>query len=194
MTRSLGNGHAVVDVPGLAGRTVALWHPVMGEETRDEVEGIRRRLVELHGEERARRIADTNHSLLIYPNMLINDFIFTTIRVFEPKAPDSTEAIAWSISPREHSPELLARRLDNFISMLGPGGLVTPDDIEAIESCQAGMQAGEMEWSDASRGMHRDAHSFDELQMRAFWRQWHGHLMGVDKVETADRVPAQRSD
>ena len=166
--------------------------PSWGEDTKEEVAGIRRRLVELHGEERTRQIADTNHSLLIYPNMLINDFIFTTIRVFEPIAPDSTEAIAWSISPREHSPELLARRLDNFISMLGPGGLVTPDDVEAIESCQAGMQAGEMEWSDVSRGMHREALSFDELQMRAFWRQWHGHMTGVDKVETADRVPAQR--
>ena len=194
VVRSLGNGHAVVAAPGLAGRTVAHWHPVMGEETREEVEGIRRRLVELHGEERTRRIADTHHSLLIFPNLIINDFLFSIIRVYEPTAPDSTVASAWSIAPREHSPNLLARRLDNLITMLGPGGFATPDDVEAVESCQAGFQASEMAWSDASRGMHREALSFDELQMRAFWRQWHGHLMGVDNVETADRMPARKGD
>ena len=194
VARPLGNGHTVIDAPGLAGRTVAHWHPVMGEDTREEVEGIRRRLVELHGEERTRQIADTNHSLLIYPNMLINDFVFTIIRVFEPTAPGGTEATAWSIAPREHSPTLLARRLDNFITFLGPGGLGTPDDTEAVESCQAGMQAGEMEWSDVSRGMHREALSFDELQMRTFWRQWRGNMMGVAKVEAGDRIPAKRDD
>jgi len=105
VARSLGNGHAVVEAPGLAGRTVANWHPVMGEDTRDEVERIRERLVELHGEERARRIADTNRSLLIFPNLIINDFIFTIIRVYEPTAPDSTEASAVEHSPRGAQPE-----------------------------------------------------------------------------------------
>ena len=31
-----------------------------------------------------------------------------------------------------------------------------------------------------------------ELQMRVFWRQWQGHLMGLDKVETADRIPENK--
>jgi p-cumate 2,3-dioxygenase alpha subunit len=77
-------------------------------------------------------------------------------------------------------PELRARRLDSFIAFQGPGGLATPDDLEALEACQAGYRTGTgagVPWSDISRGMHRE-HSgqtcsySDELQMRAFWRRW----------------------
>gem|GEM_PF-6280196 len=25
--------------------------------------------------------------------------------------------------------------------------------------------------------------------MRSFWRQWHGHLLGLEKIDTADRLP-----
>ena len=75
--------------------------------------------------------------------------------------------------------DLRARRLDNFITFQGPGGLATPDDLEAFEACQAGLRAaGGVPWSDISRGMHREhggqpSRGDDELQIRAFWRQWH---------------------
>ncbi|MXY19907.1 MAG: Rieske 2Fe-2S domain-containing protein [Dehalococcoidia bacterium] len=187
--RALGNGHVVGVASDMAGRTVAHWHPLFGEDTKEEIAGIRERLVERFGEERTRQIADTNHSLLIFPNLLINDFLFTFIRVFDPAAPDRTEVTTWNLVPAEHSPNLLARRLENFVTFQGPGGFATPDDVEAVESSQVGFRAREMGRSDVSRGMHRQALTSDELQMRAFWRQWHGHLMGLDKVETADRIP-----
>jgi hypothetical protein len=50
--------------------------------------------------------------------------------------------------------------------------------MEALEACQAGFRTGVgVPWSDLSRGMHREhsgqsCHHSDELQMRAFWRQW----------------------
>ena len=191
---SLGNGHAVAISGGSAGRTVAHWHPLLGEDTKEEVTRIRERLVERFGEERAYRIADYNRFILIYPNLFIYDFIYTTIKVHWPTAPDRSEVTGWSLVPSEHSSNLLARRLDNFLTLAGPGGFAIPDDIEAAESCQAGIQAGGPEWSDASRGMHRQASTSDELQMRTFWRQWHGHLTGRDKVETADRVPQKAGD
>ena len=189
----LGNGHAAGINRGSAGRTVARWHPFFGEDTKEEIARIRERLVERFGEERAYRIADDNRFLLIYPNLFIYDFVYTTVRVFWPTAPDRTELTAWSLVPGEHSSDLLARRMDNFLTLAGPGGFALPDDIEAVESCQAGFQAREMEWSDVSRGMHRQALTSDELQMRVFWRQWHGHLMGMDKVETADRPPEKKA-
>ena len=192
--RALGNGHSVGVARGLAGRTVAHWHPLFGEDTKEEIAGIRERLVERFGEERAYRIANTDHFLLIFPNLLINDFSFTFIRVFDPAAPDSTDVTAWSLAPAEHSLNLLARRLENFVTFQGPGGFATPDDVEAVESSQVGFQAREMEWSDVSRGMHRRASGIDEMQMRVFWRQWHGHLMGLDKVETADRIPRKEGN
>ena len=192
VVRPLGNGHVVQESSGQTGRTVAYWHPSMGEDTREEIESIRRRLVERHGEERARRIAEKNRGLLIFPNLFINDFIFTIIRVFDPTVPGRTECDAWNLVPGDHSPNLVAARLDNFITFLGPGGLGTPDDTEAAESCQIGAQAGEMAWSDLSKGMHRVSSTADELSIRAFWRYWYGRLNELDQIEMADRIPVRK--
>jgi hypothetical protein len=41
--------------------------------------------------------------------------------------------------------------------------------------------------------MHREAIAEDELQLRAFWRQWFGHLSGRGKVETNDPVIKERA-
>ena len=43
-----------------------------------------------------------------------------------------------------------------------------------MESCQRGFETvKEVEYSDVSRGMKRSSLTErDELQMRAFWRQW----------------------
>jgi hypothetical protein len=89
-------------------------------------------------------------------------------------APDYIEINAWALAPKDESPDNRALRLDNFLTFLGPGGFATPDDVEALESCQQGFANREVGWSDMSRGMKR-AQPFvdDELQMRAFWRQWH---------------------
>jgi p-cumate 2,3-dioxygenase subunit alpha len=73
----------------------------------------------------------------------------------------------------------LRRRVENFNLFLGPGGLATPDDIEALEACQEGFQADPAAYSDISRGMHRDAATVDELQMRAFWREWQANVLGA---------------
>src|SRR5688500_8083153 len=103
------------------------------------------------------------------------------------------DVTAWLLAPRAVKTELLVRRLDIFLSFHGPGGFATLDVVEAIESCQAGYKAEGVEWSELSRGMHREAISEDELQLRAFWRQWFGHLSGLGKVETNDPVIRQRA-
>ena len=74
------------------------------------------------------------------------------------------DVTAWQLAPKEEKPELFARRLDNFLTFHGPGGFATPDDVEAIESCQAGYKAEGVEWSELSRGMHREAIAEDELR------------------------------
>jgi p-cumate 2,3-dioxygenase subunit alpha len=93
------------------------------------------------------------------------------------------EVTVQTLAPRGESPGLLNRRLENFLSFLGPGGFAHPDDIEAMESAQLGFRAGGPEWIDASRGMHREATALDELHVRAFWRQWHANLSGDAKAE-----------
>ena len=65
------------------------------------------------------------------------------------------------------------------MTFLGPGGMASPDDVEALEACQDAFKTQkELPWSDVSRGMHRQATMFDELQMRVFWRAWRARLQG----------------
>ena len=191
VARSLGNGHCVSENIARNGRPIAHWHPLFGEEAIEPIARVRRRLVEKYGEERARLMADTSRNLLIYPNLIINDVVAITIRYFEPVAPDEMDVTAWHLVPREEADTVLATRLDSYLTFFGPGGFATPDDVEALESCQAGFRASELEWSDISRGMLRPTpHTSDELQMRGFWRQWHANMLGLSKTDVQDGQPA----
>ena len=187
--KALGNGHGAVEILAAFGRPVAHWHPMFGEEAKEPIARARRRLVEKHGEARTRLIADTYRLLLIYPNLLINDIMATTIRYFEPLTPDRVEVTAWHLVPKDDPGGMLSTRLDSFLTFLGPGGFATPDDVEVMESCQAGYRASEAEYSDVSRGMLKPiAHGSDEFQMRVFWRQWHAHLQGLDETNVHDEL------
>jgi p-cumate 2,3-dioxygenase alpha subunit len=170
--RDLGNGHAVIEGEAPWGRPTARWEPTFGEQTKDVIERIRADLTARHGAERARRMADTSRNLLIYPNLIVNDIMAVTVRTFMPTAADRTEITAWQLAPLNEHPDLRERRLDSFLTFLGPGGFATPDDIEALESCQQGFSSGGVQWNDISRGMGREARLTDEEQMRAFWRRW----------------------
>ena len=182
VVRALGNGHCVVENEPVNGRPVAHWHPIFGEGARDEIARIRRRLIAKYGEERARLIADTSRNLLIYPNLLILDFVAVSIRSIEPLNSNSMDVTAWQLVPREETGDRLKVRLSSYLTFLGPGGFATPDDVEALESCQAGINAIEVEWSDVSRGMHKHAPATtDELQMRTFWRQWLAQMQEEDR-------------
>jgi p-cumate 2,3-dioxygenase alpha subunit len=174
----LGNGHAVIEYSAPWGRPVAKWEPLFGEDARTEIDRLRTDLVARHGEGRAHTMAEVNRNMLIYPNLIINDIMAVTVRTFYPPAPDVVDVTAWELAPVNELPSLRQRRLDSFLTFLGPGGFATPDDLEALESCQQGFVSGGVEWNDISRGMGRSPVANDEEQMRAFWRRWQ-HQMGT---------------
>ena len=120
----------------------------------------------------------------IFPNLLVNDLMSTNIRTYYPVEPGYVEVSSWCLGPEEEKPEERALRLDNFISFLGPGGFASPDDIEAVEACQRGFDTvKEVEYSDVSRGMKSAFPTErDELQMRAFWRQWARLMTSAESV------------
>jgi len=180
--RDLGNGHAVVEYTSPWGRPVARWIPKWGEEGKKELDAIRNRLEALYGRERADRIALKNRNLLIFPNLVINDIMAVTFRTFYPLAPDYMNVNGWALAPAKESEWARQYRLDNFLEFLGPGGFATPDDVEALESCQAGYQNSlerGAEWNDISKGMGLDARYDDEAQMRAFWKEWNRRVSGA---------------
>ena len=173
--KALGNGHAVVDNVNFRGRPVAAWIPLYGEDAKPEIERIRAELVRRLGAERARRVADTNRNLVVFPNLVLNDGSAVTIRTFWPVSVDHMRVTAWAIGPVEESEASRARRLDSFLTFYGPGGLATPDDVEALEAVQDGLAAWrEVGWSEISRGMNKSGAQLntDELHLRAFWRRW----------------------
>jgi p-cumate 2,3-dioxygenase alpha subunit len=153
----------------------------MGESHRADIEETRRRVIERHGEEHGTRVTEYNRNVVIYPNLIINDILATVVRTFYPVRPDYMEVNAWALAPVEEQGGRLEARLHNFLEFLGPGGFATPDDVEALESCQIGYNAGGQEWNDVSRGMlRRPANESDELQMRAFWREWDARIRGLE--------------
>ena len=185
--RSLGNGHGVMENDAGYGRPVAMWHPCYGEEARAEMQGIKDELIARHGRDKALRMCEKTRNLLIFPNLVINDIMAVTIRVFQPTGPAGMDVTAWQLVPAGEAGARLRRRLDSFLTFLGPGGFATPDDVEAVESCQQGFRSGGVEWSDLSRGMHREPRGNDELQMRSFWRRWQSLVAGTPYVEQYER-------
>jgi p-cumate 2,3-dioxygenase alpha subunit len=174
----LGNGHAMVEYEAPWGRPIAKWSPLFGVPAQAEIEEIRTRLIARHGAERARRMTDLNRNLLIFPNLVINDIMAIVVRSIWPVSPSRMAVRAWQIAPVTETAGPRERRLEAFLTFLGPGGFATPDDVEALESCQAGFACSGVRWNDISRGMNREPLTVDELQMRAFWRRWAG-LMGA---------------
>jgi phenylpropionate dioxygenase-like ring-hydroxylating dioxygenase large terminal subunit len=186
---ALDNGHGGF-VSGAPGRGIASPSPFWSDAANSEVERIRALLIERYGEARGRRMAETSRHLLIFPNLVFQDshtgFRF---RQIWPVAPDQLEVLQWELVPRHEREDVRAYRLENSLLFLGPGGFGTPDDVEALESCQAGFRASQVEWSDISRGLHREPLAEDELQMRGFWRQWHALMQGLPTAATTVDPP-----
>lgn len=172
--RSLGNGHAVSEKPRhMTGLTAG---------AADELATQRHVIEQKLGKERAHQALGFDRNLFIFPNLILIS-TWRTVRTFYPVAPDYMEVDAWALMPRGESQGLRQKRLENFISFLGPAGFGTPDDVSGLEECQRGFAASrEARWSDISRGMAREHPvATDELQMRAFWRRWHALMQ--DRTE-----------
>jgi p-cumate 2,3-dioxygenase alpha subunit len=190
--RDLGNGHACVEYTAPWGRPIAHWVPSFGEPAVREIAEIRAKLEARLGAERAHRIATTSRNLGIFPNLVINDIMAITVRTFHPLAPGRMNVEAWSLAPRGEAPDHRAHRLRNFLTFLGPGGFATPDDIEALESCQRGYATTGDEWNDVSREVASgEPTTTGEHQIRTFWRHWQARLApNVASIAKGRRVAA----
>lgn len=108
------------------------------------------------------------------------------------------EVTAWELAPPpEEGDELRKQRLDNFLTFWGPGGLTSPDDVEALETCQVGYGGRKkLEWSYIARGMNKSTtSSTDGLQMRTWWRRWNELITGETSLgETGSARRKRTSD
>ena len=194
----LGNGHAVIaggpTTEGLFGRPLS----EAGAAEREERYTHFRKL---YGDGWVQRMQG-NRNLVIFPNLVVIDLVMgVLIRKIDPISPDYMEVSAWELAPPEEGGELRKQRLDNFLTFWGPGGLASPDDVEALESCQIGYRGRkELGWSDISRGMNKPiSSSNDEYQMRTWWRRWNelmtGEVLPIEEHSAlTDMFTAQRRD
>ncbi|MPZ23847.1 MAG: Rieske 2Fe-2S domain-containing protein [Dehalococcoidia bacterium] len=191
--RALGNGHSVIEAPAPYGRPIAIWHPLFGEDLKPEIERVRERIWANHGEDRGQRMTRNIRLLVIFPNLMINDIMAVTIRQCWPTAADGMDVLAWELAPREEDARLLSARLDSFLTFLGPGGFATPDDVEALESCQSGFAATGVGSSPMMRGlrMKTDREFMDEVPLRTFWRRWNASMNDIS-YEDWEVSPRQR--
>jgi benzoate/toluate 1,2-dioxygenase alpha subunit len=198
---NLGNGHSLLVLTGHGGRISMIWEPRFGAEERMRTERHRAELTERLGERRAHYVADESHILFVFPNLLLFDIEGLSIRQLEPVAPDQTDVRAWQLVPRDEEPTARALRLKTVVSFVGPGGLATPDDIEAYEAVQRGIEATagdarpELDFSDMSRGMVDEVkavqgRSIDEGAMRGFWRHWVAAVGLADTVQVTGERPS----
>ena len=180
---TLENGHSVLVFSGHGGRVGMQWEPRFGDAQKTLTEQNVKRLASRLGEERANRIASTSRILYLFPNLLLFDIEGLALRQLEPVRPDFTDVRAWELAPASETAEERELRIRILGSFIGPGGLATPDDVEAYECVQRGIVATagdprpEVDWSDISRGMAREAEgqparNVDEAGIRGFWRHW----------------------
>ena len=189
---NLGNGHSVMTLSGHSGRVGLDWEPRFGEAERVRIDEVRAELAARLGEDRASRIADHSRIFFVFPNLLMFDIEALSIRMLEPTSARTTDVTAWHLAPRSEPADARALRLRTLVSFIGPGGLATPDDIEAYEAIQRGVEstAGDprpgVDWNDVSRGMSDEmagaqCRSVDEACIRGFWRRWNS-LMVADQA------------
>lgn len=181
----LGNGHAVNAGGPRTGTLLGRPLTEVGQLERAE---RYQQLQDRYGDAWVDRMRGTRN-LVIFPNLIVIDLVMgVLIRRIEPLSSDYMEVSAWHLAPVDESATLRKQRLDNFLTFWGPGGLATPDDVEALESCQRTFAARELPWSDISRGMNKGIPTgSDELQMRAWWRRW-------NELVTGESLPPEQTD
>ncbi|GLW97145.1 aromatic ring-hydroxylating dioxygenase subunit alpha [Microtetraspora sp. NBRC 16547] len=179
----LGDGHGLLILTGHNGRIGMVWEPRFGEAEKERTAAKRQEMEQRLGKELAAEIADASRILFVFPNLLLFDLEALTIRQLEPVEAGRTDVRAWQFVETGEPDDVRALRIKTMVSFVGPGGLATPDDIEAYEAVQRGIEATAdsadpaYDWSDMSRGMANEkqgnqGRSIDEGAMRSFWRQW----------------------
>jgi p-cumate 2,3-dioxygenase subunit alpha len=182
----LGNGHSAIGSGPGGG---AIFGRPLSDDASAERDARFDRLRARYGEAWVDRLSGSRN-MVIFPNLVVIDLVMgVVIRKIDPVSADYLEVTAWEFAPPEEGDELRRQRLDNFLTFWGPGGLASPDDVEALETCQRSFAAErELAWSDISRGMNKPAPGgSDELQMRVWWRRW-------NEIVTGESLPAEKHD
>ena len=114
----------------------------------------------------------------VFPNLQI---INTQVRIVVPLAANLTQVLMFPALIGGMSPEMNDHRLRQHEAFFGPAGAGQPDDSEAFERVQRGLQATVDPWIDLSRGINREKRGpgeqvegliTDEVPQRGQLKRW----------------------
>jgi phenylpropionate dioxygenase-like ring-hydroxylating dioxygenase large terminal subunit len=133
---------------------------IAATRTDPEFEKYRAALVARLGRERTEEVLGMDrYNNLIYPNLSVNSR-FQQIRVIQPLAVDRTLVESACFRLKGAPPELFRMAVEFLTAVNSPASLISSDDLEIFQRCQAGLATEGMDWIDLSRGSA--AESVDE--------------------------------
>jgi phenylpropionate dioxygenase-like ring-hydroxylating dioxygenase large terminal subunit len=142
-------------------------------------------LVERYGEERTAEILGVDRfNNLVFPNILLNAQ-YHQLRVVHPIAADRTLMISYCFRLKGAPEEIFHRAVRYLTNLNSPASMISSDDIDIFERCQAGLREGGSDWVDFSRGFGQDVPGPDdttiahasELPMRFLHSAWLAHMV-----------------
>ncbi|MER5127701.1 Rieske 2Fe-2S domain-containing protein [Serratia marcescens] len=131
-----------------------LWTRVLNPESRPIYRHFTR-LNDAFGAHRADLMVNQTRNLCLYPNLYIMDQLSSQLRVVRPIAVNKTEVTVFCFAPKGENADERALRIRQYEDFFNVSGMGTPDDLEEFRACQLGFNAGNMPWSDLSRGATR---------------------------------------
>ena len=140
-------------------------------------------------------------NLIVFPNLMINDFAATQIRIFRPVSVDETEVTIYCLAPSEESREARYARLRKFEDFFMSSGMATSDDVAALEAAHEGSRGRLVRWSDFQRGLPTMVRGPDDVAEQggfrpessnsswdhetlyySFYRSWRRHLEALERA------------
>src|SRR5690625_4456186 len=183
------NGHASLMYP-------ANPLPLATESVKESLAQLRQKAVDNFGEDYATAMFGLARNSVFFPNMLIIDLNFgLTLRTAFPVSPSETQVTSWQIMPVGVDEEFEQYRIENALTFCGLVGLDNAYDVETLEQAQKAFNSQrEIAYSDISKGMGKvTAAANDELQIRAWWREWNRVMVGEKlQPEGTAFVPFQK--
>jgi benzoate/toluate 1,2-dioxygenase subunit alpha len=146
-------------------------------------------LIARHGRDKTEQILGFHrHNTIIYPNLFINPRI-QQLRVLYPVAADRTEQHCHVFRLKGAPEEALHVAVAFLTASNSPSSIATTDDHEVFERIQHGLQYGETQWLDLSRGLGLEsatgqglrAVGTSELAMRNQHKAW-AELMAGERL------------
>lgn len=177
VTRDLGGGHSMLDFSAVGGGIIqaSTWAP--SAEARADY--MRQLSARVGGERASELVRAGTSNIVVFPNLATQ--VRQDVSMICPVGPQQT-VLYQAAALLDGAPEEINReRLLHEMRSYGPAGIVSPDDVEAIERSQAGFNAVEDEWLRIGRGLHREevlatgikvGKASDETPMRSFWRRY----------------------